>query len=119
MFVPKGTQVYIASRAVNQDKEVWGPDADEFKPERWLNLPEKYDSTFSILTFIAGPHKCIGMAMAVLELKAILCSLVSHFELIQAQNLPEETSAITMKPVGGITVRIRKLDPADSIKTIA
>jgi hypothetical protein len=53
------------------------------------------------------------------ELKAILCSLVSHFELIQAQDLPEETSAITMKPVGGITVRIRKLDPADSIKTTA
>lgn len=65
-FIPKGTTVYIASRTINQDKEIWGPDADEFKPERWLNLPEKYDATFSLMTFIAGPHKCIGMQMAML-----------------------------------------------------
>lgn len=66
VFIPKGMSVYIPSRAVNQDKDVWGDDADEFKPERWLNLPENYDSTFSIMTFIAGPHKCIGMQMAML-----------------------------------------------------
>lgn len=46
----------------------------------------------------------------------MLCSLVSHFEFIQAQELPKETSAITMKPDGGVLVRLKKLDPADSIK---
>lgn len=88
------------------------------------------------MTFIAGPHKCIGMQMAMLvsfngdykkkrslnfasqELKAMLCSLVSHFEFIHAQNLPKETSAITMKPDGGVLVRLKKLDPADSIKSV-
>lgn len=25
-FIPKGTTVYIASRTVNQDKDIWGPD---------------------------------------------------------------------------------------------
>jgi hypothetical protein len=49
-------------------------------------------------------------------LKALLCVLVSHFEIIQAQDEPKETSAITMKPDGGLLVRLKKLDPADSIK---
>lgn len=48
----------------------------------------------------------------------MLCCLISNFEFIQAQDLPKETSAITMKPDGGLLVKIRKLDPADSIKAV-
>ena len=65
VYIPKGTGIYIPNRAVNMDKSVWGPDADEFKPERWADLPAEYDSTFSMMTFIAGPHKCIGMSMSI------------------------------------------------------
>ena len=35
--VPKGTTIYIAIRASNLDKRIWGEDALEFKPERWLS----------------------------------------------------------------------------------
>jgi cytochrome P450 len=66
VYIPKGTGIYIANRSVNMDKNVWGADADEFKPERWLDLPETYDSTFSVLTFIAGPHHCIGKNMSIM-----------------------------------------------------
>lgn len=59
-------------RAVNTCKDTWGEDAEEFRPERWLNLPKDYHPTFSLLSFIAGPHTCIGKTMAILEMKAIL-----------------------------------------------
>ncbi|KAJ7513200.1 hypothetical protein B0H11DRAFT_1898438 [Mycena galericulata] len=35
--VPKGTSIYLAIAAANHDKEIWGEDALEFKPERWTN----------------------------------------------------------------------------------
>ena len=35
--VPKGTTIYVAIRASNLDKRIWGEDALEFKPERWLS----------------------------------------------------------------------------------
>ena len=34
--IPKGTTVVLSPWAVNHSPELWGPDAHEFKPERWL-----------------------------------------------------------------------------------
>ncbi|KAJ6529116.1 cytochrome P450 [Mycena vulgaris] len=35
--VPKGTSIYVAVRAANTNKQIWGADAGEFRPERWAN----------------------------------------------------------------------------------
>lgn len=41
IVVPKNTTILIGIRAVNTSTEIWGPDAAEWKPERWLSpLPE-------------------------------------------------------------------------------
>ena len=34
--IPKGTRVQLTPWAVNRSTEIWGPDAGEFVPERWL-----------------------------------------------------------------------------------
>lgn len=39
--VPKDTAIVIGVRACNRNKALWGEDALEFKPERWLSpLPD-------------------------------------------------------------------------------
>lgn len=41
IVVPKDTSVIIGIRACNRNKAIWGKDALEWKPERWINpLPE-------------------------------------------------------------------------------
>jgi len=95
-FVPKGTLFYIPIRVFNTWKEIWGEDAEEFNPQRWLDgrsLP-------SMLTFIQGPHNCIGRAMAIAEMKAIVAHLIANFlfEPCYAGQVPNPTAAITMKP---------------------
>ena len=35
--VKKGTEVVISIYNANRSKAVWGEDADEWKPERWLS----------------------------------------------------------------------------------
>ena len=37
IFVPKGTTIFIGIQGCNRDKALWGDDADEWKPERWLS----------------------------------------------------------------------------------
>ena len=35
--VPKGSHIFVNMRAVNTYKAIWGEDALDWKPERWLN----------------------------------------------------------------------------------
>lgn len=37
IFIKKGTSIFIGIATANRSEDVWGPDAKEFKPERWLN----------------------------------------------------------------------------------
>jgi cytochrome P450 len=37
LLIQQGTAVYLGLSAANRSTAIWGPDASEFKPERWLN----------------------------------------------------------------------------------
>ncbi|GJJ15952.1 hypothetical protein Clacol_010231 [Clathrus columnatus] len=107
-YIPKGTMFYIPIRAVNTWTKIWGPDAKEFRPERWSNLPSTYNSNFSLLSFIAGPHSCIGRTMAIMEMKAIIAVLIAHFSFEPAyeNQRAQPTAAITMKPADGLPLKV-------------
>lgn len=113
VLVPKGTIFYIPIRVVNTWKVMWGEDAEEFKPHRWLNLPEAYNPSSSVLTFISGPHACIGKTMAIIEMKAVLASLIANFEFEPAYvgQVAQPTAAITMKPKDNMPLRVRRVSP--------
>uniref|UniRef100_A0A0W0GDZ4 Cytochrome p450 n=1 Tax=Moniliophthora roreri TaxID=221103 RepID=A0A0W0GDZ4_MONRR len=109
--VPKGTLFYIPIRVVNTLKDVWGDDAEEFRPSRWLNLPEKYNNTFSVLSFIAGPHACIGKTMAIVEMKAVLAGLIANYEFEPSYEGQQAhpTAAVTMKPADNMPLRVKRV----------
>ncbi|KAJ9475725.1 Cytochrome P450-DIT2 [Pseudozyma hubeiensis] len=111
IYVPKNTLLPISNRAINMDPNVWGDDADAFKPERWFDLPDKYDRTFSMITFIAGAHACIGRTMSYLEMKAVICILVSNFkfEPVSKEQSPIMDTLITMKPQGGLPLKVSRI----------
>lgn len=79
--IPADQVIFLSVSAVNKNKEVFGDDAEEFRPERWLDgsldQQKGEDGTTKsvgvwagLLTFLAGPRACIGYKFAVLELKA-------------------------------------------------
>ncbi|KEP47409.1 cytochrome P450 family protein [Rhizoctonia solani 123E] len=82
--VQKGDSIAIPVLAMNRAKDIWGEDALEFKPERWDNLPDVVKDMPGIwshlMTFIHGPHACIGYRFALIEMKALLYSLIRTFE---------------------------------------
>jgi cytochrome P450 len=54
IFVPKGTETVYIVWLMQRQPEIWGPDADEFRPERWRDF--KHGSGFEYLPFNGGPR---------------------------------------------------------------
>uniref|UniRef100_A0A915M2W9 Cytochrome P450 n=1 Tax=Meloidogyne javanica TaxID=6303 RepID=A0A915M2W9_MELJA len=77
ILVEKGTNISIDLLTLHRDPKLWGEDAEEFKPERWLNGEEL---TF-YYPFGGGPRICIGLRFAIMETKMILVRLLKTFEL--------------------------------------
>ncbi|KAJ7036954.1 cytochrome P450 [Mycena alexandri] len=82
--ITKGQAIMIPIAAINRDKETWGSNADEFIPERWESDPRISTGIPGIwgemLTFIGGPRACIGYRFSIIEMKALLFTLVRAFE---------------------------------------
>ncbi|KAK7062544.1 hypothetical protein VNI00_000032 [Paramarasmius palmivorus] len=85
--VPAGADVLISIMGSNRNEALWGPDALEWKPERWLNpLPNviseaKIPGVYShLMTFNGGGRSCIGFKFSQLEMKVVLAHLVETFE---------------------------------------
>ncbi|KAK7437940.1 hypothetical protein VKT23_018375 [Stygiomarasmius scandens] len=111
VLVPKGTLFWVPIRVVNTWNVIWGEDAEDFRPSRWLDLPKTYHPAFSLLSFIAGPHACIGKTMAIVEMKAVLGALVAHFTFEPAYEgqKAKPAAAITMKPTDGMPLKVKKV----------
>lgn len=52
VFIPKGTEVNYNVYVMHRSKELWGPDANEFVPERWQGRK----AGFEYLPFNGGPR---------------------------------------------------------------
>ncbi|KAE9385221.1 cytochrome P450 [Gymnopus androsaceus JB14] len=91
VIVPKGTVVDISIINSNRNTDFWGPDAMEWKPERWLSsLPDsianaKIPGVYShLMTFNGGGRSCIGFKFSQLEMKVIISMLVEKFKFSPA-----------------------------------
>ncbi|KAI1798436.1 cytochrome P450 [Ganoderma leucocontextum] len=86
VLVPKGTNVMVGIAAVNRDKALWGEDALEWKPDRWLSpLPESVAQAHipgvysNMMTFLGGGRACIGFKFSQCEMKVLLSVLLETF----------------------------------------
>ncbi|TKY89109.1 hypothetical protein EX895_001640 [Sporisorium graminicola] len=106
VHVPKGLEVIIPIQVINSDPAIWGPDAAEFVPERWLNLPASARHNglpMHLMTFISGPRGCIGNRFALAEFKAMLCHLVGNFQFDEVDGWKieaKQTAVIRSRVIG-------------------
>ncbi|KAI9491661.1 cytochrome P450 [Zychaea mexicana] len=115
--LPDGTHIragdYIGWSPYAQGRsiKVWGPDAKEFKPERWLT-PEgevRRESQGKWPAFHAGPRICLGQNLATLEsLVAIVMLLKRYkFSLVPDQEVTY-TPTVTLVMHSGMKVFVEQ-----------
>ncbi|EIW61057.1 cytochrome P450 [Trametes versicolor FP-101664 SS1] len=106
--VPKDTMIVLHSWGCNTNKAVWGDDAYEWKPERWLGeLPKVLDEAripgvySNLMTFSGGGRACIGFKFSQLEMKVVLSVLLSAFRFETSERPITWNSSAVIYPTTG------------------
>lgn len=93
--LPGGVVIGTYGDLIGRDKRVFGEDADEFNPLRWLQKPdeayEKYDARLKAmnaadLAFGFGPRACIGKHVAEMEIYKFIPTFFGLLEVCMLLN---------------------------------
>lgn len=109
VFVPKGHEVIYSVYTMHRDHEIYGPDADEYRPERW----EKLRPGWAYLPFNGGPRICIGQQFALTEAGYTTVRIMQEFERIENRDSSPwiEDFKLTLSSANGTRV---SMTPAQS-----
>ncbi|KAK0226219.1 cytochrome P450 [Armillaria fumosa] len=82
IYVPVGTPIPYSAFLMHRRKDLWGPDADQFDPLRFID--ERHHritkNPWIFLPFNAGPRICLGQQFAYNEMSFIIIRLLQAFE---------------------------------------
>ncbi|EUC66959.1 cytochrome P450 family protein [Rhizoctonia solani AG-3 Rhs1AP] len=79
-LVPQGTHLFFSTEAMSKDVSLWGPDANEWRPTRWLTQDGLFNrSAGPSLPFGMGLRSCFGQRLAIYQLKMFLAIMSRTF----------------------------------------
>lgn len=105
-FIPKNANVIWSPYSMGRSELIWGPDACEFKPSRWIEMVHQ-PSLFEYPVFHAGPRVCLGRSMAELEGIFVLVSVLAKFDYVVIDiNQIKDANSLTIPMANGMKVLI-------------
>ncbi|KAG8167723.1 hypothetical protein KVR01_003412 [Diaporthe batatas] len=105
VFVPKNTAVDYCVYLTHRRKDIWGPDADEFRPERW----EGRKVGWEFLPFNGGPRICLGQQFALAESSYVTVRLLQRFDALESMErdpVARQHLTLTSCKAYGVNVRM-------------
>lgn len=108
-YLPNTSVVLWCTWAMNRSKLIWGDDAEEFKPERWLEGGVLISKTaFEYPVFNGGPRTCLGKKMAEQVTVQVIGTFIFQF-LFDPIDDKERISknSLTLPMEGGLPCRVK------------
>lgn len=124
-FLPKNAIVLWCIWAMNRAKELYGEDADTFRPERWLDSGGKFvsKSAFEYPVWNGGPRACLGRKMSEIMAMFVLANLLNEFSFTPAwpdvgahqDRIPQNSLTLPME--SGLPSYVRVTTPKTGHRT--
>ncbi len=106
IVVHKKALTFVSPYVVHRNEQYW-PDPERFDPDRFLPERESERPKHAYIPFGAGPHVCIGLSVAMIELQIATAMLLQRFHIETLGSLPSPNPRITLALKGGLPVRLR------------
>ncbi|OIT04289.1 cytochrome p450 714c2 [Nicotiana attenuata] len=109
--IPKGINIWLLATTLHTDPNVWGPDANEFNPDRFENgVAGACTHPYLYMPFGYGVRVCVGQNFALLELKILISLLLSHFSFsLSPKYVHSPTYRVVIEPQHGVHLLVKKL----------
>lgn len=124
VVIPKGTFILLGTRQLHREVDKWGEDADEFRPQRWLEYGDSENTSNSyriggdyFKPFSSGARACPGKNWALLTARYFLVRFCQTFHTIKPED-PEEyrcTIRLGTSIRSGLKVRLVEPGPGHRI----
>jgi cytochrome P450 len=105
----RGAVVFINIVGIHRRPDIYA-DPERFDPERFTPEREKRLPKHAYLPFSGGPRVCIGNHFAMMEAQLILATWLRRlrFELLEPTQRVDFEALITLRPKGGLPLRVHK-----------
>lgn len=115
ILVRAGELVVFSQYINSRRKNIYGADAEQFRPERW-ETGELDDIGWAYFPFNGGPRQCLGEDFARMEVCYTIVRLLQTFPVIQlpegekieAVGTERQTLTLVLSPADGCRVTVRK-----------
>lgn len=111
LSLPAGTLLSFQPIVIHHDKELWGEDAEEFRPERFSEgISKATNGNSAFFPFSWGPRICIGEKFAMTEAKIALSMILQRFSWeLSPSYVHSPITVVTLKPQHGAEIILHRL----------
>ena len=103
IYVPAGTMFDTAFWVLHRLPSIWGPDAEEFKPDRWNDVKP---GAWEYVPFGGGPRGCVGRYKALTEASYVIARILRLYSRIESRDTSDWTGQVqlTVKNIHGCKI---------------